>query len=128
MLTWWDFVAKTDSKPTKCIDFLFSMSFLLTDTVLGKPPISPPLRTRSPERQSSPGLRRSVGRRLPDVPVSPTGEDLRQSTEVHIGRSNTMPRRKKEVSEFSKERILQELGIGMCSVNVSYSTFTAVSV
>ena len=99
----------------------FSAVIVVDAAVLGKPPISPPTLRRSPsERRNSTSplhLLRSAGRKLPEVRSSTGAEDItvRHSTEVSIGRSNTMPRRRKEV-EYSKEKILQELGIGMCSI------------
>ena len=104
----------------------FSAVIVLDAAVLGKPPISPPTLRRSPsERRNSTSplhLRRSTGRKLPEVPSSTGAEDItvRHSTEVSIGRSNTMPRRRKEV-EYSKEKILQELGIGMCLISLNVS-------
>ena len=75
----------------------------LVDIVVEKPPHSPTRGSNSPVQR---------GRRLPPVPHSSSrGEQARHSTEVNIGRSNTMPKRKKDV-QYSKEKILQELGIG----------------
>lgn len=79
---------------------IWTYVLVVTDIVVSsKPPLSPTLDLRSSE--SSPLQR---GRKLPTVPR--TGRKKDDSS-----KSNTMPRRKKDV-EFSKEKILQELGIG----------------
>ncbi|XP_067941481.1 serine-rich adhesin for platelets-like isoform X6 [Watersipora subatra] len=84
-----------------------SIPYNNNDIIAAKPPLSPTSRAFE-QRENSPSGR---GRRLPVVPRAGRSAELRHSTEVTIGKSNTMPKKKKDV-QHSKEKILQELGIG----------------